>query len=197
MNERLAIAHVIEELSTELSASLHYHSLEHTKEVMRSAEEIGLSEHIDEREMNLLLTAAAYHDSGFMFTYSEHEERGCQYAREILPDFNYTNEDIDIICELIMCTKVPQRAETLLGQILCDADLDYLGEDDYETISNSLRKEMWENGIALDDHRWLDVQIDFLKAHNYFTEFSLTKRKAGKDKVLQQLIDERMERFGV
>ncbi|MEO6230707.1 MAG: HD domain-containing protein [Ferruginibacter sp.] len=52
--------------------------------------------------------AALYHDTGFIYVYNNHEEKGCEIAREQLPGFGLTPENIDNICALIMATKVPQ-----------------------------------------------------------------------------------------
>ena len=36
-------------------------------------------------------------------------------------------KDIEIICGIIMATKIPQRPKNYLEEIICDADLNYLG----------------------------------------------------------------------
>ena len=59
--------------------------------------------------------------------YKDHEETGVEIAGAILPHFDYTEEQIQKINELIMVTKLPPRPKNLLEQIICDADLDYLG----------------------------------------------------------------------
>ena len=46
------------------------------------------------------------------------------------------------ICGMIMATKIPQSPKNYLEQILCDADLDYLGRDDFYDIGGTLFKEL-------------------------------------------------------
>ena len=47
-----------------------------------------------------------------------------------------------------MATKVPQSPKNHLEEILCDCDLDYLGRDDFEKISNNLFSEWKEHGLV-------------------------------------------------
>jgi predicted metal-dependent HD superfamily phosphohydrolase len=192
-----AINHIVERLRKELSPSLHYHCLEHTLNVMQCVREICASEDISESDQLLVDTAAAYHDCGFLWTYNDHEQRGCEYVASTLPEFGYSPSDIDTIQNLIMSTKIPQMAESQLAQILCDADLDYLGKGDgsYDRISEDLRKELIENGVDLDKENWLNIQIDFLKNQRYFTDYAKTHREEKKSEVLQRLIDLREKLF--
>jgi hypothetical protein len=80
-------------------------------------------------------------------TYRNHEEAGVEIAREILPDYDYTQEQIDHICQLIMKTKLPPKPVYLLEQIICDADLDYLGRVDFIPVSGNLFRELTEHQI--------------------------------------------------
>ena len=187
MDYQKAIEYIIARLRQELPANLKYHSPEHTLSVVRSAEQLGERHGISLHEMQLLLTAAAYHDSGFLRTYRNHEEVGCKIVEEILPDFGYKPEDIDIIKGMIMATKVPQKPNTLLEKIICDADLVYLGGDNYDNISRTLHKELTLNGINLDEDQWLDMQINFLESHNYWTEHYLNRLSPNKKNVLDRL----------
>jgi hypothetical protein len=89
---------------------------------------------------------------------------------------------------MILTTKLPQDADTSLGKILCDADLDYLGREDYLMISHCLRHE-W---ITLDINKltlleWYQLQVDFLETHNYFTDYAVKSRQAKKEKNLNQI----------
>ena len=57
-----------------------------------------------------------------------------------------------------MATKMPQAPQNKLQQIICDADLYYLGTDTYLSKSNKLYKELHESGIvkeprAMEEHR--------------------------------------------
>lgn len=191
MDYQKAIDHILDRLDRELPASLKYHSVDHTKDVMRSARHIATAEGIEGKDMNLLMTAAAYHDSGFLRTYARHEEVSCEIAGECLPLFGFNAEEIAVIQAMIMSTRVPQASDTHLGRILCDADLDYLGDEHYTRISQGLYDELILNGFTLNHSKWLDIQIKFLEGQQYWTEYSKAHRSAKKKAVLMRLIAEK------
>jgi len=149
-----------------------YHSLEHTLSVMDSTREICDYLKLSQTEKDLLLTAALLHDSGFMEHPKDHEETGCRISRDILPEYGYQQDEISEICMMIMATKIPQKPETFYGQILCDADLAYLGTDQYDTIAETLFLELNEYGMVLSREQWLDLQISFLEKHTFFTDYA-------------------------
>jgi len=86
-----------------------------------------------------------------------------------------------------MATKIPQSPKNILEEIICDADLDYLGRDDFEPISDSLRREFLELGIVSSDEHWYSLQIKFIENHNYFTNSSRQLRNPEKLKRLEKL----------
>jgi predicted metal-dependent HD superfamily phosphohydrolase len=133
-----------------------------------------------------LKTAAVFHDSGFLFVYKGHEEKGCEIASESLRNV-FSEEDIKKVRGMIMATKIPQSPNTLLEQIICDADLDYLGRDDFEPISQTLYKEFIIFKIIPEDIIWDHVQIKFFESHHYFTGISISKRNEKKLKHLNIL----------
>ena len=104
---------------------------------------------------------------------------------EYLPGVGYSSEEIDIICKLIMATRVPHQPETLLEQIICDADLDYLGRDDFFTTGNKIFRELLEQGNIEDEKAWNELQVKFLTVHRYFTATSIALRQNVKLKHLE------------
>lgn len=187
MNHQGAIDHILFRLSTQLAKHLFYHGLHHTLDVLEAAERIGKEEQLTTHEMKLVLVAAAYHDCGFLDTYAEHELAGCEIARKVLPDFAFTPEDIDIICTMIMATKVPQDPKSELANILCDADLDYLGRDDFYTIGDTLLEELKFKGILQDEQSWNRLQVKFLTAHRFHTSYAKAHREGVKQAHLLQV----------
>jgi uncharacterized protein len=170
-----------------LSPALTYHGKHHTLDVYAVSEQLCLSEKVSEQDTMLVLTAALWHDSGFLRHYRDHEAHGCRFAKETLPDFGYTEGSIKTICGLIMATKIPQSPKTALEKILCDADLDYLGRMDFYDIGQTLFQEMRLLKMINSVEDWNKLQIGFLEKHRYFTETNLQERTALKEKHLQQL----------
>lgn len=112
-------------------------------------------------------------------------------AREQLPGFEVTGSMIENICAIIMATKIPQSPKNLLQQIICDADLDYLGRKDFFTISENLCKEVLEYKIVGSKKEWEERQVYFLQTHTYFTQSSQKKRTLGMVNHLQKLLEEK------
>ncbi len=129
------------------------------------------SENVFGEDLVLLKTAALFHDAGFLETYSEHEAISCKMARAWLPQFDYSKEEIEKICELILVTKMPQMPKNKLEEILCDADLYYLGTDQFFVTADKLYKELHEAGFVKDQEEWRESEIKFLKSQHYFTDF--------------------------
>ena len=173
--------YITERLERELSEKLFYHSVFHTKDVCDSAAYIAHCEGLSEYETGLLLTACLYHDSGFVLQQAGHEQVSCSIAREHLPGFGYTGAEIEKICGIIMATRIPQTPHNLAEEIICDADLDYLGRDDFFVISHRLFLELKASGVVKTEEEWDKLQIVFLEKHNYFTQTSVNLRKAKKD----------------
>ncbi len=178
--------YVIQRLENELNPHYVYHSLNHTLDVVRSSEIIAKHENLSEKEIEIIKTAAYLHDIGIVIQFKGHEKHSVNIAQEILPQFGYKPEDITLILELIHSTQMPQVADNILQQIICDADLDYLGRDDYFEISSLLRKE-WFYLFKMDfsDIQWYMSQKGFLKNHVYHTASS---RKLKNEKKLQNIL---------
>ncbi len=160
---------LMKKLEKDLPPFLHYHNAEHTRDVLSSAEMLAHSEKISGDDLTLVKTAALFHDCGFLETYSDHEEISCDMARKWLPQFGYDKEEIEQICQLILSTKIPQEPKNKLAQILCDADLFYLGTDKYFIGADKLYKELHEAGLVKTREEWSKEEIKFVEAHHYFT----------------------------
>lgn len=182
-----AKAFILEKLEKELSDNLFYHGIHHTLDVLNITEELCQLEEVSAYNTILLKTAALYHDSGFAISYTNHEEIGCDLARETLPQYHYTTEEIEIICGMIMATKIPQSPKTPLEEILSDADLDYLGRKDFYSIGNTLFEELKVHNILTEIEKWNAIQVSFLSAHKYFTKTNKERREVKKQGYLKEL----------
>jgi len=164
---------LIQKLERELPPYLTYHSHVHTKDVIRVADFISQSEKLTLHDMQLLKTAALFHDAGFLEAYHNHEEASCTIARRLLPQFDYTTEEIDEICKLIMITRLPQKPTNTLEKILCDADMFYIGTDAYFDTAEKLHKEFKVMGIVKSSEEWHTMQIEFLESQGFFTQAAM------------------------
>lgn len=187
MQFKKAVDLILEKQKKELSGHLSYHNIDHIRDVYNAAGQIGKQEGISDADMHLLLTAAAFHDSGFIKRRSGHEEESCRIAAETLPAFGYTPADIETIRGLIMATKIPQSPKNHLEEILADADLDYLGRDDFFIVGEKLFNEFLTEGIVSNANDWTRLQVRFIENHHYFTKTSQKLRAAKKEENLKQV----------
>ena len=186
MNYSSTKSFIISELD-KLSPSLTYHGKHHTLDVLNVAESLCIAESMSDHETILILTAALFHDSGFLAHYDNHEMHSCEIARKVLPTFDYTEGFVERICALIMATKIPQTPHDHCAEILCDADLDYLGRDDFYAIGQSLFLEMKNKNLVKTEKEWNEIQIRFLEAHHFFTKTSQNTRTQAKQEHLETL----------
>jgi len=181
MNLDAAKSFALEYLINFVGPEFHYHNLSHTMDVFQSVSILAISEKINQRDMVLLQTAALYHDLGIHADYYNHEEESIKIIKSNLPDFEFISSEIKIICKLVEDTNIPSNPKTKMGELLCDADLDYLGREDFFEISDRLRKEREELGFKyLTEKEWYLFQLDFLENHCYYSTSSKKNRNEGK-----------------
>lgn len=176
---------ILETLKHKLPAYLSYHSVSHVQDVCRAAVSLAACEGVTGDDLVLLKTAALFHDTGFLHGAQDHEHKSCEIACQYLPQYGYTPAQIEQICGMIMATRIPQMPHNHLEEILADADLDYLGRDDFFVIGNRLYEELSLFGIVHNRDDWNRLQIKFLESHHYFTNTAIIMRKEKKNQHLQ------------
>jgi uncharacterized protein len=175
-------------LKNNISEYYYYHNYEHTLYVIEKALEIGRYEKCTEEELELLTTAALWHDTGYIKTYKDHEDESCKLSRLYLPEYGIPDSDIDKICGMIMATKIPQSPKNKLEEILADADLEYMGTATFEIKADNLFREMQFINPSLTEVKWNQVQISFLQKHHFFTRFCKENREPVKQIYLSNMV---------
>jgi uncharacterized protein len=176
-------------LDSQLPSFLTYHSPKHTKYVLEQAEMISMRENVSDHDLYLIKTAALFHDIGFIQQYKDHEEAGCEITREYLERYSFDPVDAEKIFGMIMATKIPQKPHTLSEMIVADADLEYLGTDLFYKVSQLLYKEMLYLDPDLDIPAFNQIQIKFISAHTYHTDFCKNHREEKKLQNLRELME--------
>lgn len=172
--------YALQRLERELSPNLLYHGIMHTRDdVVPAVEVLADQEGVREGPLFLLVTAAWFHDLGFIESVNNHELISARLAAEALPGIGFTAEEVDIIKGIILATVLPQTPNTQLEQIMADADLDVLGRDDFVLYNQNLRNELALLGQEFSDFEWYVSQLQFLKSHAYFTASARALRDAG------------------
>ncbi len=179
--------YALDRLERELPVTLLYHSVAHTRDdVAPAAERLATLAGIGGEERVLLLSAAWFHDIGYIEQREGHEAISARIAGQVLPGFGYQPEQIRLICGAIQATKLPQTPANPLEALLDDADLDVLGrEEDFFRLDQALRDEMANYGSVFTDLEWYTSKLRFLEEHHYFTEAAIALRQAGKQRNIQ------------
>jgi len=184
--------HVFNLLGT-LNKNLYYHNLDHTKDVIESVERLYRLEKllrlkkVFEEEILDLKTGALCHDTGFLIRYKENEQAGAGIARGSLGIYGYAKKQIKKIARMIMPTKFPQNPKTLLEKILCDADVDNFGREDFFEKGELMRRELEEQGIKMSDKEWYGNTLKLLEGHSYFTDSAKKLRQERKEENIRKL----------
>jgi len=182
---------ILSKIENELPESISFHNLMHTVNVSTQVDLIGRAEGISDEEMIFVRTAALFHDSGFLDGPENYKQTSCFYAKDILPKYGYSNEQIKIVCELIMSTQMPVSPDNKLEKILCDANFAYLGRVDFIDIMKNQAKEMIYCNIVSSEKEWFKKQIGFVKDHEFYTATARVLRDVSKEeqgKKLEEII---------
>lgn len=190
MRNNLMKEFVVDLLKNKLPPFYYYHCLDHTLYVTEKVNEIAKEEHCTGEEIDLLNAAALWHDTGFINSYNHHEEESCAIAKYYLPQYDYSEKEIEVICGMIMATKLPQQPKTKLEEIIADADLEYLGTDDAASKAELLYKEWLHLNPFLTKEDWNKKQVAFLENHHYFTNYCKKNSEPSKNAYLTKLLSE-------
>ena len=178
---------ILDRLEKELPDNLFYHNVKHTVDVVTEVELIGWGEGCSDEEILILKTAGLFHDAGHTISYDNHEFFGTKIAQEMLPKFNYSPDQIERICSVIMATKLPPKPADLLEYIICDSDLDYLGRSDFIPVSNTLYEELKAQDKMKSLNDWNKLQVKFISGHQYFTKTARSLREVNKQLQIERI----------
>jgi len=176
-----AIQFALQRLEQELDPKNTYHNFFHTQgDVLPAVRRLARETGVEKENLKLLEIGAAYHDIGFLKQRQGHEIAGATMVAEILPQFGFRPDQIQIVQGLIMATQLPQSPKTCLEELVADADLDVLGRDDFFPRNQCLRDELAAYHVRFTDQGWLENQINFLETHTFFTSAARKLRRPGK-----------------
>ncbi len=116
------------------------------------------------------------HDIGYPDAVWNHEKRGAEIAEEFLEKKNYPPGKIATVKKLILSTRVPHNPENKLEQIMCDADIAYIGKKDFMSRVHYLREE-WGFTIQREfsDTEWIMENIRFVESNSFYTDYAKKK----------------------
>jgi predicted metal-dependent HD superfamily phosphohydrolase len=152
---------------------LHYHSLQHTRNIVSRAREIASHYRVTDEEMMIVTIAAWFHDIGYLFGgHENHEQRGVEVMREFVSSFDMPESQVSKIASCIMATKQPTHPAGLLEEILCDADTYHFGTKEFKTTNKQFYEECnlcKDNKIAQWEYNKAALQM--LEQHRFYTAY--------------------------
>jgi predicted metal-dependent HD superfamily phosphohydrolase len=168
--------------------SFFFHNLSHTQKVASRVIEIA-------REMNLgaadtfKVTAAAwFHDTGYLFAHPlVHEEKSAEVMREFMAG-KADDSTLAEIAACIMATKYPTNPESLLQQILCDADTYHFGTNEFAASNKKVFLEFRMKVPGLGQEAFNQDTIFMLIRHQFYTPYCDALLMAGKQRNLDRLL---------
>jgi predicted metal-dependent HD superfamily phosphohydrolase len=177
----------------ELPDGIKYHDANHTlhptKGVVAAANSIAIAEKISEHDRELLIAAAYFHDTGFIREYDKNEPIAARMAGRILKLIGFKPNEIEKIQKMILATDLEREPKTHIEKVLCDADLDHFGRDDFFKLDAKLREGRHIRGIDVsDDARWYKGTLAIITNHQYYTQSQKKLREKEKQKNIKRLL---------
>lgn len=174
---------------------IHFHTLQHTQEVLAGCERMADYYHLEDEDRFALMLAAWFHDTGYSAGQAMgHENVSIQLATRFLNDHKVNQNVVNKVAGCINATRLPQNPTSLIEQIICDADLFHLGTSDFKEKNKLLRSELNDFGnLGLSKKDWRKKNIEFLTRHKYFTSFA----KENLDPLKQVYLQELSEKAGI
>jgi len=165
-----------------------YHSFSHTKEVAEAAEKIGKGSNLSDDELEAVVIAAWFHDTGYLHEQANHEEQSVRIAEEFLTARDYPEEKIKNVRDCILATRMNYVPSNLMEEVIHDADYINLSNQDNLKQSELLRSELVNYGSPEPtEEEWLTSELKFLLNHRYYTEYAKNKLEDKKTDNIKKL----------
>ena len=180
---------VATEILQHLSPNLTYHNYNHTKMVVDAANTIGAAEGLNQDDLETVLLAAWFHDTGHRDAYENHEEKSRLIAEEFLKGENVPSNKIEKVVACILSTEPGKTPSNKLEEILSDADMSHISKKRYEEYADQLRTE-WANvkNEKYTDIEWTQQNLEFISRYKFFTKYGQEVLTEKKEKVRDRLL---------
>ncbi|MEA3461520.1 MAG: adenylate/guanylate cyclase domain-containing protein [Bacteroidota bacterium] len=182
---------VFEGILLALPENLHFHGSEYARKVYNQSFLLCRSEEIEQEDRLLVRTAALMLYTGFTQDYHNFQNRSSVISREILPDYKYSDRQIDQICNLILATKRPFNPNNRLEKILIDAKMEFIGRPDYSDQIKLLFQEIKENGSKINGQQFKKQQLELLFDFQFYTVAAQRMREVSGSDQMTTLEQER------
>ena len=152
------------------TSGLFYHDFNHTLSVVDAVTTIAEAIKLTEKEKDILTVAAWFHDTGYLYTRTEHEALSIRIVKSALnPNYLSLTE---AVTTCIAATKVGQTPQSDLAALLKDADIAFGSAYNFYQTNNAYREELriTENK-TFDDATWYKMSLIFLENVTFFSAY--------------------------
>jgi len=150
-----------------------YHNYQHTASVVAAAAELCTHYQLSDQKVFIVKIAALFHDLGYLDDSNNHEAASMSLATKFLSQHQADPAVTEQVIACIEATKMPQKPQNLLQQIVCDADLSHFSTDSFADKSKQLRKETQTRcGFAISKEAWRHQTINLLQRHQFHTSYA-------------------------
>lgn len=169
----------------------NYHNLFHTEGVVKSVLKIIKSYDLSDNDKEILLIAAWFHDTGYVYGSLNHEDKSIEIVADFLKENSCDEEYVASVVQIINATKFNVLPITDLEKIIKDADYHHFGSKKYFEISKLLRLE-WEqtDKKTYTDLQWMEGNLNmFSEYHQFYTPYAIDKWQPQKEKNIQIILN--------
>lgn len=173
---------------THVNENLVYHNQQHTENVVNAATDIANHYQLSDQDYFTVICAAWFHDIGYFIDPTHHEEKGAQEAILFLKGKGVEEQVVLNVTACIYATRLPQKPQTLLEQIVADADLFHFGTSKFGDYNKVMRREyMALHHVSISKDEWRRRTIELLQGHQYHTDYCRVLLNDTKAKNLEKL----------
>ena len=185
--------YVTELLTDKLDSNYLYHNLRHTQRVVKSTKELLNFYTLKSEENDAIILAAWLHDTGYIKGQVNHEESSATIAREFLNKLECDPLIVEMVCDLIMATKLNYEPKNIFEEIIKDADCSHFAQNSYLETSELLREELSLFGIAdYSRKEWRNLNINMFRTeHRFYTQYAIENWQKGKDENIEKLLKQK------
>ena len=138
--------------------------------------------------MLVVYITAWFHDTGYLFADpGHHEEKSVELMQEFMKTHTTDDKLSDSVAACIMATKPPRQHDSLLKEIICDADTYHLGTAGFKETNKKVWEEFNANGTTVTAEEWVLQTSELLKEHQFYTKYCKDLLKKGKKKNMKKL----------
>jgi len=188
MNDKVKIEKIKQWMITD-APKVPYHNSDHGLDVWKVVKEYVKKAGVPYNNQLSLEFAALNHDLIYIPGAKDNEEQSAKLNAERLYGLKVPYDIIKESSGLILATKVPVSPKSFLEKIICDADVDNFGREDFLEKGTLIRQEIAMTGKTFTDLEWYKISLGLLENHQYYTEMAKEKRDEGKARNISKLKD--------